>query len=885
MRNFSLLFCFVFSFFPALLHCQQGSNDVDWPQEQKRIWIGEDFWANRLQDWRLVSGYLYCVGGNEPMRTVHSLRHEVTDQTDSLRLSVTFGLLHREEIEADAFAGFLVGAGARQDDYRRRSLVHATGGKGGGWIFGINGEGRMFVYDNEKQVMRAQHNIGDKQKLRLSSLSLQLHFQGDSLQIRIINIANYPPFNILFETTIPFEAGDRQALNGNIALIGNKAADEQGKSWSFRDWKIDGAEVHPERKLGPIISSMYTLSKGRLKLTAQLMPVGPYAPKTLQLLVADPDSDNWDKIAEASLSLPAYTATFRKDNWSQGSREAKKYKIIYRASAEEETQIFEGLIQAEPGPEDELVVAGFTGNNPSFGTIGGKRFDFSRNRVWFPHEDLVTSVALHQPDMLFFSGDQIYEGRPTPADRSGGESSQLDYLYKWYLFLWAYRDLLRDRPSVCLPDDHDVYHGNIWGNGGIHAKNTPAPDWYGKQFRHHWVQDKGGYRMSPEFVNMVQATQCSHLPDPFDPQPVAQDIGVYYTNLTYGGVSFAVLEDRKFKSGPTTALPDAKVINGFSQIKDYPAKQLDTPGATLLGQRQLDFLDQWAEDWDDSWIKCVLSQTIFTNLSTYPDTFLTDAGTPRLKPLAQGVIPKDYSLAKDMDSNGWPQSGRNKALKSIRKGFAFMYAGDQHLGSIVHHGVDEWEDAGWSFCVPSVANLWPRRWFPQEKGKNHQAGLPDYTGEYQDGFGNKITVWAASNPYLSGEKPADLHDRAPGYGIVRFDKQQQQIQMECWPRYVDPSTSQKQYPGWPKQINVAENYARAVDFPLASIQTSGFDQPPVIWVYQGVELVYARRMKGMAEEVGVFSEGKYVLKVGEPGKDIKQYKLKTGKLKEIRLRK
>ena len=42
----------------------------------------------------------------------------------------------------------------------------------------------------------------------------------------------------------------------------------------------------------------------------------------------------------------------------------------------------------------------------------------------------------------------------------------LDYLRKWYMLGWAFGDLMRDRVTLCLPDDHDVYQGNIWGNGG-----------------------------------------------------------------------------------------------------------------------------------------------------------------------------------------------------------------------------------------------------------------------------------------------------------------------------------------------------------------------------------------------------------------------------------
>ena len=52
-----------------------------------------------------------------------------------------------------------------------------------------------------------------------------------------------------------------------------------------------------------------------------------------------------------------------------------------------------------------------------------------------------------------------------------------------------------------------------------------------------------------DFVKMVERTQTSHLPDPFDPTPVGQGIGVYYSHLVWGRVSIAILEDRKFKSG------------------------------------------------------------------------------------------------------------------------------------------------------------------------------------------------------------------------------------------------------------------------------------------------------------------------------------------------
>ena len=49
---------------------------------------------------------------------------------------------------------------------------------------------------------------------------------------------------------------------------------------------------------------------------------------------------------------------------------------------------------------------------------------------------------------------------------------------------------------------------------------------------------------------MVQRCQTWHLPDPYDATPIERGIGVYYTRLRVGGIDFAILEDRKFKSGP-----------------------------------------------------------------------------------------------------------------------------------------------------------------------------------------------------------------------------------------------------------------------------------------------------------------------------------------------
>jgi hypothetical protein len=168
-------------------------------------------------------------------------------------------------------------------------------------------------------------------------------------------------------------------------------------------------------------------------------------------------------------------------------------------------------------------------------------------------------------------------------------------------------------------------------------------------------------------------------------------------------------------------------------------------------------------------LKAVISQTIFANVATLPRGTLSGAVTPTLKVMAAGEYAEGELPVQDHDSNGWPQSGRNQALRAMRKGFAIHIAGDQHLGSTIQYGIDTFRDAGWALCVPSVANIWPRRWFPP--GGNHQDGTPRYTVDYLDSFGNKMTVHAVSNPTANGVEPTAIHHRAPGYGIVTLDRE------------------------------------------------------------------------------------------------------------------
>jgi len=401
-----------------------------------------------------------------------------------------------------------------------------------------------------------------------------------------------------------------------------------------------------------ICFAMYTVHNNILKMMVQLYPLADGDSREVILEIKD--GKKWKTVAETQVreneygvprdsveshNVKAWNALFRVEGWDS----TKDYP--YRVSALDGQATYEGLIRHDPVEKEEIVVAAFTGNS---------------NKDRSPRSDLVENVKKQDPGLLFFSGDQSYDHH--------------DHLYAWLLFGKQFGELIRDRPTVAIPDDHDVGQANLWGMAGsVRAKHIQGP--------------RGGYYMPPEYVKEVEFAQTGNLPDPFDPTSIGDGIGVYYTSLNIGGVDFAIIEDRKFKSAPVAVETPGHGRIDLIGNPDYDRKSVDLPGGRILGDRQLRFLRKWGQNWRKCEMKCVLSQTIFAQ--------------------ACHKSGRDVIVA-DLDSNGWPQTARNNALREIRKTFSFMIAGDQHLATVIHHGIDDWNDSGYSFCVPSIMNYWPR---------------------------------------------------------------------------------------------------------------------------------------------------------------------------------
>ncbi len=547
--------------------------------------------------------------------------------------------------------------------------------------------------------------------------------------------------------------------------------------------------------------ALYTVDRGTVKMTAQLYPLYPDEPREARLEVKI--DGVWQQVAKAGIYELGWSAHFRVEGWDESK------SVPYRVRHGEEA-MFEGTIRANDRSKNEIVVGNLSCNS---------RWDRG------DRDAIVANLKKLDPDLLFFAGDQTYD--------------HTEHTSGWLLFGTQFAEIIKDRPTVTIPDDHDVGQGNLWGEGGIKSPTLRA-------------HNRGGYYYSADYVRTVERCQTWHLPDAFDSTPIAQGIGVYYTNYNVGGVDFAIIEDRKFKSGPGGKIPDMGPRPDHINDPSYVRADVDIDGVHLLGPRQLAFLRAWSEDWTGADMKCVLSATNFAGAVHLHGSF-------------------ENRLLADLDSNGWPQTGRRKALTEMRRGMAFHLAGDQHLSVMTRHGIENWRDGPVTFVSPAIVNsIYGRWWWPEggEAGANPVEGSPlPWTGDYEDGLGNKITMLAYANPdpevTRRGERNLE-DDWADGFGIARFFKDSQEVVFECWPRFGDVSKGDsEQFPGWPMRFKMSDNDGREAVAYLPELRIRGIDDPVVQVIEEASgDVLYTTRVRGQSYRPKVYSKGKYTIRVG-----------------------
>lgn len=594
---------------------------------------------------------------------------------------------------------------------------------------------------------------------------------------------------------------DPQPFGSKFPTLDSDAVGEWWKATTVERGPNKGKPQKP-RLLVPrdqvMAFALYTHDHGILKLSAQLYPLMPEEPRIVTLEFRE--GDKWTEKAQAEVLYPGWSAHFRLKNWDNSKM------VTYRVRLGDQSQ-FEGVIRRNPAEKSTIVVATLSCNS---------------SRTPGPRATIVENLKKQDPDLLFFAGDQSYH--------------HTQHTFGWLEWGAQFREILKDRPVVTIPDDHDIGQPNLWGANGKQAFNSTGPD--------------GGYFYPADYVKMVERCQTWHLPDPVDPAPVEQGIGVYFTRLRVGGVDFAILEDRKFKTGPEGTIPKLGPRPDHITDPNYDRSAVDLPGLQLLGDRQIRFLHDWSEDWTEAQMKCVLSQTAFCGA-------VHMHGGPKARLLA------------DLDCNGWPQSGRRAALREIRRALATHLCGDQHLAVVVRHGIDAYDDGPFAFTSPAIVNTIYGRWWHPE---NEMAGpnpVPDsplpWTGNFEDGLGNLITMLAYANP----ENPADEAKRSDGYGIARFDKISREITFECWPRFSNISDGDSaQFPGWPITVAMKDNDGRRPVGWLPEVMVED-ESSAVFQVIEDStgEVLYTVRSQGNSFSAPVYAAGTYTLKAGRDRPD------------------
>ncbi len=742
-----------------------------WSRTHDRVFLGGDFWANPMEDWRIADGGAECrsLGGN---RSIHSLTHQLTHPAKGFSMSVQLSQL--EVRGKDNGGGFRLGVRSELNEYRSNCFVQQglnAGVADGNLVLGPK-TAQLAARADPKLIALVLTGVGRGDEVVLT-LEARTGERGASLG--------------KLSHTVPAET-----LLGNVALVSGyaaaggpgaakkaaKAANAAGGSrHRFTAWQLSGDAftVSPARRFGPLLWSMYSLSDSRtaegfvMKMSALTGPMGRADSQVVELHVQRDGS--WRSLGESKLDPDAWVATFRIPRWDEKKDTA--YKLVYRENHRDGSVTpseWTGTILANPAGRP-LRLAALT----------------CQNDYGFPYEPVARNVAKLKPDLVFFSGDQIYESHGGfGIIREPAEPAILNYLRKFYQFGWAFRDVMRHAPTLCIPDDHDVFQGNIWGEGGAKMAITAEDP---------GASSKGGYIEPARMVNAVHRTNVAHHPDPYDPTPSKQEISVYYGDMVYGGVGFAILADRQWKSGPDRVQTGGPRRDHVVD-PNFDCTKLDVPGLVLLGERQEEFLKQWAQDWRGHTLKAVLSQTVFAAVATHHGSY-------------------DGYLKADLDSGSWPQTARNRAVDILRPAMALHINGDQHLATLVQYGVAQQRDSMWSFCTPAIAAGYPRWWRPDElklpHGNRPRHGLAE-TGEYVDAFGNKVYVYAVGNPAVGRalNRYERAHEKGSGFGFVLFDTVAKTYTVESYRFLVDAADGKasNQFPGWPVTIRQAENRGR-----------------------------------------------------------------------------
>ncbi|MCX8160730.1 MAG: hypothetical protein N3G18_07345 [Candidatus Saccharicenans sp.] len=836
------IFLALFLIVQAVSPMVAGQFRPDWSLSLSRPWLGPDFYAQRLEDWRLNQGVIECLEASAN-RYVYLLTGEVAGGLGHLEISVKVSV---PELPARArtrnFVGLRLGIKSTGGDYREGAV------SGQGLEAGLTTDGLLFI--GELESVSLEEKLEALKKVLRAGLELRLNVvtSGSQALIRLsaIDPASGEIIDELEETHL---AADTVA--GGLALVSSlpevrPAAGAAVSCW--RDLCLNGNlfQTHPERALGPVAFTLYTLSRGKLMLTAQLIP-GCLTSEARAVLEVSEDG-RWVQIASAPVDLDFWLARFKVTGWNAARDYEFRVKLETQHTGTESALNPIGIIRKEPLDQDRMVLAVLS----------------NHQEEGYPHNGLISALKKQNPDLLFFAGNQVF-GRPASfwREQFTVEEARREYLRQWLLFGWAFLELIKDRPAVVIPDARDFFQSKLWGEGGRLIKAEDFSDPVA-------AQDSGGFLLPKNFVDLVLATQVSHLPEADGQLPLDKERDFYFWEIRYGGLSLAVVCDRMFKSAPAAVLPEAQVRNGWAWNNEFDLKKgANLKPARLLGQAQLKLLKSWAEDWSGGvWMKALLTQSLWVSLVTMPEGTTGDEALRQLPPLKAGDFPPDDRPVADFMSGGWPKPARDEAIWILRQAFALHLAGSGGPPAALQYGLEKPGDAVWAFVPPAIVAGPAVRWMPKPVVRSPIKRPPEATGDFEDAFGNKFSLKVITNPVE--EETARPGRGSSGYGLVIFERSERRVMLDSLVRPENsPDARYKSYPGWPVAFGQLENDGRRPVAYLPNLQFKGMSDPVLQVVEEKTgEIVYTLRVKGTEFRPPVFRAGRYTIRCGEPNTSV-----------------
>tara|TARA_B100000674_G_scaffold107486_1_gene78969 strand:- start:5257 stop:7635 length:2379 start_codon:yes stop_codon:yes gene_type:complete len=751
----------------------------DWDSIDNQPWLGYNFWCNSFLDWKVENNKAKAFPFFSKRRTAHITSHSIINSKGKLSLSSKIKLYDKVRNDSIAIYGFLIGAGDTSLTSKTNNFIFNTLSPGKCHLFGIKADGKLQLinYQIDSVLFEVKINETLKKELFTEGIIIEIEYNTNSATTLKIYGSENQEIKLPINYDIPI---------GNIALFYNSKTPYTTNA-SFDDIHIEGIKQsfinNETSRIGPILSTFYTNTRDSLFFTAQLMPFVPKRKDEITFGFIE-GSDEIKYVGQFDSSC--YQLRFR----IPLPKNFKSKKYVVRSSVplseNPHRKVFWGTVHSKPQNKRPKLMA-LNCNGFTFFHSGGIEY----KNVFYPYRKIKEGYEIQKPDVVAFLGDQIYESRPEMAIYKE-PFCRLDYLYKWSIWCYAFRDLTQDQPTIIMTDDHDVFQGNIWGNSGAPAKTSSIekiPSYYGKKNYDTWQQDNGGYFMGKDFVNMVTRCQTSHLPYP---KQKKLDNGIinYYTDYKYGNLNFAILEDKKFKSPPSQN--KFKVYNGFAIEKNITAEDYHNDEFTLLGKKQLNFLKTWSGQLKKKKeFRIILTQSAYASLTTVQIDYT---------PLKDRPATKDsgpQKVSPDMDTNGWPKTGRDKALEALQDSSILFISGDQHMGAVID--VFDSSNTNYTFySVPAIANTWPRMWWPDDDGSNNNYPL----GKYTDAFGNKINVRAVANPNPNAPNPNSINRKSPGFGIVEFKKKGHKAFIHAYPLHFNTSSTFQEFKGWPLEIKL-----------------------------------------------------------------------------------